>query len=233
MISRLIWPVPSNPLRAIDNLLAYLLRPVPTRKRLLVPATLLFAAFPATAVSPDDRTPELVLSGALLWVVYTLILVVQLLRLELRRRSHPETRVSTTRWAIAAAFWMLPFLVVIPEIYNTIERKNQKRTMANARSIGRELEEYANAHGAYPNVNSIDEVVRIIGKDLPMNDAWGHRYRYVVRNVGKSGPGEYIIISTGKDGKAQVANPWGYSQGAITDFNDDIVYSTKGFLRYP
>ena len=105
--------------------------------------------------------------------------------------------------------------------------------MFDERSIALAVEDYANAHGAYPNVSSIDEVVRIIGKALPMNDGWGHRYRYAVRNQGKSGPGEYIIISTGKDGKAQVTNPWGYSHGAITDFNDDIVYTEGGYVRYP
>jgi type II secretory pathway pseudopilin PulG len=47
------------------------------------------------------------------------------------------------------------------------------------------------------------------------------------------GPQHYVLVSAGKDGKFQVADPRDYQEGHTTSFDSDIVIKDSQFLREP
>jgi hypothetical protein len=68
-------------------------------------------------------------------------------------------------------------------------------------------------------------------KTFPQRDGWGTNWGLACDQAWGTGtPAQvYVIISYGKDSAAQ----GGYSGGATTNFDCDIIYSNGTFIQYP
>src|SRR5438093_720949 len=134
--------------------------------------------------------------------------------------------------------------IAIPNLLTAMQRSKQKRTMADMRTIATAWEARAtdvnryNAAGVtFPTGNaSIDNLTSFLSptyvKTFPQRDGWGNNWGLGVSQAWGSTTAAaqiYAIISYGKDGAAQS----GWSGGATTNFDCDIVYSNGTFLCYP
>jgi hypothetical protein len=133
--------------------------------------------------------------------------------------------------------WPVAIAAMVPNWLDAVERARSMRSMADIRRIATAVERYAVDHNAYPAAQSMDELAAILEpkyvKSLPRQDHWGNPYRYLTRDGQASGPQEYLIISLGSDGLAEVQEPWSYPQGVTVDYKSDLVYSMGSFIRYP
>jgi type II secretion system protein G len=133
--------------------------------------------------------------------------------------------------------------IAIPNLLTAMQRSKQKRTMADMRTIATAWEARAtdvnryNAAGAtFPTGGvTIDNLGTFLSptyvKTFPSKDGWGDPWGTGVdKSWGVSAPAQvYAIISYGKDATAQS----GWSGGATTNFDCDIVYSNGTFIQYP
>jgi len=121
--------------------------------------------------------------------------------------------------------------IAIPNLLNAIDRGKQKRTMADIRSVGTAVEEYALDNNFYPiqatqgnlnpGINGTIEPVYI--KVAPSNDGWNHPIQY-----GSSATGtDYTIRSYAKD------NTKNGNAGQTSSFNCDIVFQQGQFIAWP
>ena len=115
--------------------------------------------------------------------------------------------------------------IAIPNMLSSIQRGRQKSTMRIMQEIGRSIETMKSKDG-YPVLRSIKELNQR-NKNIHILDGWGHEIRIF------SEPGNYYIISLGKDGKAEFSNPASYPKGPTMGFDRDIVYSNGNFIRKP
>jgi len=133
--------------------------------------------------------------------------------------------------------------IAIPNLLTAMQRSKQKRTMADMRTIATAWEARAtdvnryNAAGVtFPTSGvAISDLNTFLSptyvKTFPAKDGWGDQWGLGVdQSWGNSAPAQvYAIISYGKDATAQS----GWSGGATTNFDCDIVYSNGTFLQYP
>lgn len=166
---------------------------------------------------------------------------------ELRSPEQPHKKRSSAGIFVVigvGCFLALIFLgiiaaIAIPNLLNAIQRAKQKRTMVDIRSIAIACEAYATDHHAYPDVDSVDELVPILEpkyiKKLPQMDAWNGILLYEARNNSGSsdGPDEYFIVSTGKDRLLDQGHLDYPEPVSTTSFNNDIVFTNGGFVQYP
>jgi general secretion pathway protein G len=126
--------------------------------------------------------------------------------------------------------------IAIPNLLNAIDRGKQKRTMADLRSVGTSVEEYAIDNSFYPNVASesdiagsaMESVVEpIYIRNVPTADGWGWNMRYV------SDTTIYTLGSLAKDGSAGGSLTLTGTGGPTTDFDCDIVFSAGSFIQWP
>jgi type II secretory pathway pseudopilin PulG len=111
--------------------------------------------------------------------------------------------------------------IVIPNFLSAKVRAQQFGTMQDMRAIGIQLETWAESHqGRFPE--NLAELGTTIGKD-----EWGRELAY------STDGSQYWLVSTGKDGVAEVSSPAEYRGGGTTNFDCDIVYSNGGFLQHP
>lgn len=127
--------------------------------------------------------------------------------------------------------------IAIPNLLNAIDRGKQKRTMADLRSVGTSVEEYAIDNSFYPNLPSEtiiagsvleSSVEPIYIRNVPTNDGWGFSMRYV------SDTTIYTVGSLAKDGSAGgtlTLNP--ATGGPVQDFDCDIIFSGGSFIQWP
>jgi hypothetical protein len=116
-----------------------------------------------------------------------------------------------------------------------MQRSKQKRTMADIRSVATAVEAYAVDTNQYPKAGSVDELQPLLVpkyiKALPVKDGWTHDLRYACWPEERCG--SYAISSGGKDGVFEVEDLQQYQSGATTNFDNDIVFASGSFLRYP
>ena len=127
--------------------------------------------------------------------------------------------------------------IAIPNLLNAIDRGKQKRTMADLRSVGTSVEEYAIDNSFYPNLpgeaniaGSVLEssVEPIYIRNVPTNDGWGFGMRYV------SDTTIYTVGSLAKDGSAGGSLTLNPATGGPTgDFDCDIIFSSGSFVQWP
>src|SRR5438094_7043256 len=94
--------------------------------------------------------------------------------------------------------------IAIPNLLNAIDRSKQKRTMADMRSVGTAVEEYAIDNNFYPNTNMTQGDVSVVAalleptyiKLAPKQDGWNGNIKYGTPAGGVS----YTVRSLGKDG---------------------------------
>ena len=118
--------------------------------------------------------------------------------------------------------------IAIPNLLNAIDRGKQKRTMADLRSVGTAVEEYAIDNNIYPVAATMAVlepfVEPIYIRTAPTTDGWGNVF--VVASV----IGGYTIGSGGKDGGALTVVGGG---GPTNNFNDAIIFISGQFVQYP
>jgi general secretion pathway protein G len=126
--------------------------------------------------------------------------------------------------------------IAIPNLLNAIDRGKQKRTMADLRSVGTAVEEYAIDNSFYPNVASESDIVGsnletsvepIYIRNVPVEDGWGWNMRYV------SDTTMYTCGSLAKDGSSGGSLTLDGSGGQMTDFDCDIIFSGGSFIQWP
>ena len=121
--------------------------------------------------------------------------------------------------------------IAIPNLLNAINRGRQKRTMADMRTIGTAIEEYAVDMNFYPNVGG--GRVTILKQYLeptyiraiPEADGWSS---YIQVDAAYD---SYTLISYGLGGASDGGS---YTPGTTTqDFHRDIVFSNGQFVQWP
>lgn len=153
-------------------------------------------------------------------------------------------------WAIFIAFFVCItgyVIVGLPELLVAMNRRDQKRTMADMRDIGNALDARAGdlktyaftaadrqrPRGAIGDLTplrrvSYEELERALKprymKEVPRYDRWGNEIEVrVARDA-------YAIRSPGKDDRTEGER---YQQRTISDFKSDIVYTDGTFLTIP
>jgi type II secretory pathway pseudopilin PulG len=149
------------------------------------------------------------------------------------RRSGRMLGVS--RPALAGAVVVAMVLVLAAIVVSTVlvgrDRRRQKETMSDLRSIAAALEERAVAQNSYPQVSAIEELRPHLTptylQDLPQRDHWGHPLRYEWL------PDGYAIASAGRDGIWQRPRLREYPSATTQSYDDDIVFANGVFVQYP
>jgi type II secretion system protein G len=142
--------------------------------------------------------------------------------------------------------------IAIPNLLTAMQRSKQKRTMADMRTIATAWEARAtdvnkyNAAGAISSVTLCSKdvyakltpaLVPTYIKLLPPKDGWGNLWRFQADAAfTDTTPAQnYLVWSAAKDGTSDgkagfETDPAG---GAMTNFNNDIIFSNGVFLQYP
>ena len=137
--------------------------------------------------------------------------------------------------------------IAIPNLLYTVQRAKQRRTMLDMKNIAMawearntEIVRY-NAAGGSVSYEGCDQKVNVVDvvsalsptyiRSVPKIDAWGNVFScYVDQAWGATtAAGRYVIISGGHDGVIDTEE----MEGAITNFDCDIVYGSGRFLSYP
>ncbi|MFQ5719470.1 MAG: prepilin-type N-terminal cleavage/methylation domain-containing protein [Acidobacteriota bacterium] len=126
--------------------------------------------------------------------------------------------------------------IAIPNLLNAIDRGKQKRSMADLRSVGTSVEEYAIDNSFYPNLaaeaniagSTLETSVEpVYIRNVPTNDGWGFGMRYV------SDTTVYTVGSLAKDGGSGGSLTVTGTGGPTTDFDCDIIFSAGSFIQWP
>lgn len=168
-------------------------------------ARVLFSRTPVAELSPDDAAA-------------------------LQRVQQPNVAalaIAVSACALLFVMWIgIVAAIAIPNLLNAIDRGEQKRTMADLRSIGTAIESYAVDNNAYPAAQTIeglrDAVQPAYIKALPLTDGWGHPFRI------EASPAAYTVWSAGKDGRGADCSP-----AMTVQLNDEICFANGQFVRYP
>lgn len=138
--------------------------------------------------------------------------------------------------------------IVVPNFLEAMRRSNQRRTLADLRTIATawearatDLKTYAIGAKAPDPVDdttvSWNELKHVSPAELqralvpkyiralPMNDSWGKPFEFA------AGDQTYAIRSLGHDGKPDASTR--YKLARTTSFDADIVYSNGSFIRGP
>ena len=136
--------------------------------------------------------------------------------------------------------------IAIPNLLYAVQRAKQRRTMLDMKSIATawearntELTRY-NAAGAasYEGCDQKVDISDVVGalaptyiRRVPRIDAWGNLFSCYLDQpwAASTAAQKYVIISGGHDGRIDTEG----QEGAITNFDCDIVYGSGRFLSYP
>jgi|ERR1041385_1256434 len=135
------------------------------------------------------------------------------------------------KYVVASILIALAAFVAIPSLHTAMLRSEQKRTMADMRTIATAWEARAEQRNTYlvgrPGKVSSEELRRALEpkyvKRMPRTDGWGNPFQL------SSTDAEYTIRSIGSDHRADAK----IIPGPNTDFARDIVYSNGSFVSYP
>lgn len=138
--------------------------------------------------------------------------------------------------AVFWSLWQLQVLVLVGltvwiNVHDATSRSGVRRTMGDMRSIASAVEAYSVDYDAYPPARSAAGLAPLISPSyirlLPRKDGWDTDLVYQTSPDGKS----YVIVSAGKDGKFEQADPWAYKKGKTLGADADIVFRDGTFLR--
>ena len=135
-------------------------------------------------------------------------------------------RVVRKRLVPLAVAVLLPVAVIIsieiPDFIEALNRSRQKHTMAGIRDWAIVLESAQHLRTLSLTGTSAEIKLRS-AESLSPNDGWGRPYRIRIDS------GIVTVTSAGRDGIFETRP----SFGAITTFDQDIVFSDGGFVQYP
>ena len=149
-----------------------------------------------------------------------------------QREDHALVRISAALGV--AVLTMLAWGYFQSNMAGAVDRGQQKRSMADLRTIANMIEQYAAAHERYPAAASGDELWEALGPAIIPKDSWkiprdAWKHEWMIRSTATS----YTIASYGCCGEPDVADPSLYVPGGTSSYKDDIVFSNGSFLRYP
>jgi type II secretory pathway pseudopilin PulG len=124
--------------------------------------------------------------------------------------------------------------IAIPNFLTAKNRAQQKRSMADMRSIAAAVEAYSTDKDVYPEATYATElaVSPTYIKQVPPVDGWGTAYRYECWPAGACQ--NYAVASAGADKKFEHESLQEYGPDTkTTDFDNDIVLSNNRFVQYP
>jgi type II secretion system protein G len=143
--------------------------------------------------------------------------------------------------------------IAIPNLLTAMQRSKQKRTMADMRTAATAWEARATDTNKYNAAAGALSVIGLATNDvasqlntalvptyiklLPVKDGWGNTVRFRTDQAwNNAAPAQnYLVWSGAKDGNATggfTATASG-TGGAMTNFNDDIVFTNGVFVQYP
>ena len=116
--------------------------------------------------------------------------------------------------------------IVVPAMNTAMEKSRQRRSMADMRTIGNQLQIYQNDFTSYPagslTIDQVaDQLLPISNVPLPTQDAWHHDLGYA-----SDGTTSYTVESYGRRG-VPGAN---ITPATSNDFDLDIVLSNGQFV---
>ena len=121
--------------------------------------------------------------------------------------------------------------IAIPNLLNAIDRGKQKRTMADLRSMGTAIEQYAIDSNFYPVASTIAALEAQVSpsyiRKLPATDGWGNAFEV------DSNTGLYTLASCGKGQTGGCNSACTGSCGKTQSFSDDIIFSVGSFVQWP
>ena len=134
------------------------------------------------------------------------------------------------KYVIAAVLLALA-AVAIPNLQTAMQRSDQKRTMADMRTIATAWEARAEDRNTYlvgrPGIVSYQELRWVLeptyAKHLPSDDGWDNPFIFT------SSDQNYSIRAIVADHQLDAH----LVLGATTDFDCDIVYTNGTFIAYP
>ena len=133
------------------------------------------------------------------------------------------------RWLLILVAPLALGSIAVPNVLTAIQRSNQKRTMADMRTLATAIEAYWTDHPDWRPANSAGSPARLAAllkpkyiKQIPMKDGWGRTFGVFV------GGTDYTIWSLGKDAKRDPK--W---SGPVTKFDNDLVYQNGNFTQFP
>jgi hypothetical protein len=133
------------------------------------------------------------------------------------------------------------------DFMTSLERRRQKQTMADMRTIGTALEARAAdlksltmgpvrhvPAGTLHRVAHEDLARALIPtytRELPRLDQWGEPIRVYVGNYDEKGRArDYLVRTFGSDRRADTSH---YTYKTISRFSEDVVYANGNFLQRP
>lgn len=153
-----------------------------------------------------------------------------------QRRRRFFARFAVAGILFVFALWLLPILF---DAFVPRPRSNQKRTMADMRSIATAVEAYATDYNRYPEADSMEELSRLISptylRNLPAKDGWGTGFRYLAwkEDPQDESAQNYRIASAGKERKFEQADLRRYTERVTHHFDCDIVFGQGAFIQFP
>ena len=133
--------------------------------------------------------------------------------------------------------------IAIPNLLNAVQRGKQKRTMSDMRTMATAVEAYAVDNNFYPSgatcpASSVttgailtDTSLSVLSPTYIANpvrkDGWDRFFYYGVDPA--TNAQAYGFISRGRDGVIE-GSP---TCTTTTNFNNDIIYTNGGFVRFP
>ena len=130
---------------------------------------------------------------------------------------------------------LLALFAAVSAFADDLMLAQQKRTIADMRTLATAVEAYATDHNNYPKV-SFEELEQMISpvyiKYVPTLDAWLTSFFYIA-----DGGDHYRFVSAGADGTFEAASrnlgPTPSKEEAVKDLNADIIYQDGLFIQYP
>ena len=130
--------------------------------------------------------------------------------------------------------------IAIPNLLTAKGRAQQKRTMADLRSVATAIEARATDKNEYPDVQNFSDLKPLLEPEyirhVPLVDGWGHPFRYACTSYQDGHCNGYVVASSGKDGVFENDDLKAAAQAAPTptkNFDCDIIYANGKFVEYP
>ena len=142
-------------------------------------------------------------------------------------RSRDQDGFTLIELLVVVAIIGIIAAIAVPNLLSAIDRGKQKRTMADLRSIGTAVEQYAIDNAGYPTAGDMATLEGVIEptyiSTAPLTDGWSRPFTVASVNT------EYTVCSGGKDGGG-CTNDAG---GATSAFTDSITFANGQFVQWP